>query len=72
MILDFISVNKLRAQVAIKGNMGILVFPLDNDFDNNYFLDIITKELKVETKEVSQLKFGGKFRQLDFIKCAAS
>ncbi len=66
-ILDFISVNKLRAQVGSKENMGILGFAVDNDFDNNYFLDTITKELKVESKEVSQLIFGGKFRQLDFI-----
>lgn len=68
-ILDFISVNKLRAQVGSKTNMGILGLAVDNDFDNNYFQDIIAKELNLESKQVSQLIFGGKFRQLEFKKC---
>ena len=64
-IIEFISSNKLRAQVGNKENMGILGLAAKNNFDNNYFRDIIIKKLKVESKEVSQLIFGGKFRQLE-------
>ena len=64
-ILDFISSEKLRAQVGDKDSMGILGLAIENKLSDDSFLEIISKKTNQNPTCLKTLIFAGKFKTIN-------
>tara|TARA_Y100001968_G_scaffold173905_1_gene159303 strand:- start:4301 stop:5566 length:1266 start_codon:yes stop_codon:yes gene_type:complete len=63
-LINNISKDKIRAQIGNKETMGILGIASDYGFSDQTFIDIISKEVKIDQNDIKDLFFAGRFRTI--------
>ena len=61
-LIDYISGEKLRAQVGSKDTMGMLGLAVNNNINEKFFLKAIAEKIDCDSNEVLDLIYAGNFK----------